>query len=95
MMIHNVFTKKQAMLTMNITELVKRVSEGTILIREVNHTHVRAIKRYIFDNCHNGQVYFPPIVAHLDEGTLEGGANGILSLSTAHTGSKPMFKQRN
>ena len=80
MMIHNVFTKKQTMITMSIRELVKRVTEGTIVLREVSQHHVRAIKRYIFDNAQKGQIYFPPIVAHLDEGNLQDGADGVLSI---------------
>lgn len=80
MNIYSVFTKKQTMTTMPILELTKRVEEGTIRLRETNQMHVRAIKRYIVENAQQGQLYFPPIVAHLDAGHLADGVNGVLSI---------------
>jgi DNA sulfur modification protein DndB len=80
MIIHQVFSKKQTMITLTIRELTKRVIDGRVLLREVSQPHVRSIKRYIFDNVQTGQVYFPSFVAHLEEGELVDGVDGVLSI---------------
>lgn len=68
------------MISMTIKELTKRIQEGLIILRETSQPHVRSIKRYIFENVQNGEVYFPPLVAHLDDGILENGITGVMTI---------------
>ncbi|BAQ10195.1 hypothetical protein OXB_1724 [Bacillus sp. OxB-1] len=70
MIIHPVFSKKQTMITYPLEELLQMLKEEQMILRETNQVQARAIRRYIFDNIMDEQVYLPPIVAYVEEGEL-------------------------
>lgn len=48
-------------------------ADDRLTLRETNKVHVRMIRRYIFDNILTKNIYLPPIVAMIEEGSLEDG----------------------
>lgn len=73
MIINEVFTKRQTMITYRLEELLQMYTEGRLVLREINIVQVRQIRKYLFDNIEAGQVYFPPIVAYIPNGSLDDG----------------------
>ncbi|WP_153720934.1 DNA sulfur modification protein DndB [Sporosarcina cascadiensis] len=73
MIIEQVFEKKQSMVIYTANELAEMLDEGRLVLREVNTGQVREIRRYILDNILEEQIYMPPIIAMLPEGSLDEG----------------------
>lgn len=73
MIINQIFTKRQSTSTYSILELSRLIKDGKITLREVNILHVRALKKYILENTNTEQIYFPPLVANVIEGSLNNG----------------------
>lgn len=73
MIVNDVFTKRQLTTTYSMQELSKFIMSGQVTLREVNKLHVRTIKKYILENILNEQIYFPPIVANVNEGGFNNG----------------------
>ncbi|TAA72847.1 DNA sulfur modification protein DndB [Planococcus salinarum] len=73
MISNEIFTKKQTIINYPIKELVTMLAEGRLKVREKNQLQIRKIRNYIFDNVLTDQIYFPPLVAYLEEGKLEDG----------------------
>lgn len=71
LLIHQLFEKKQAVVTYTITELVDLMDAGHIQPRDVMQRNVKLIKEYILSNIESGHVYLPPIVAGVKDETLE------------------------
>ena len=80
MIINDVFTKRQTIIPYKLEEIIQMLSEGRLTIRETNTTQVRMIRKYIFDNIETDQIYLPPIVARLVEGSLDDGKPTKLSI---------------
>ena len=68
MIVREVFTKRQAMVSYTIGELVEMFNNEQITLREINKLQVRMIRRYILSNALKEQVYLPPIVARVEDG---------------------------
>lgn len=73
MITHDVFSKKQAIVNYKVKELLQMKADDCLKLRETNKVHVRMIRRYIFDNILTKNIYLPPIVAMIEEGSLEDG----------------------
>lgn len=80
MIINQVFTKRQTMITYRLDELLHMLKEGRLVLREVNQAQVRRIRKYLFDNIETNQAYLPPIVAHIGESSLDEGKPSHLSI---------------
>jgi DNA sulfur modification protein DndB len=80
MIVNEVFSKRQSITTYKLRELIEMFMNGRLQLRDVNQLHVRAIKKYIFENAGAEQIYFPPIVANLEEGSLEDGKPSKLTV---------------
>ncbi|MFB6468525.1 DNA sulfur modification protein DndB [Cytobacillus sp. Hz8] len=65
MIINEVFSKRQSIVTYTLNELSALINNGQVKLRQVNKLHVRAIKRYILENVLTEQIYFPPLVANV------------------------------
>lgn len=63
------FTKRQAIISYTIKELVEMYAHQQIVLREVNKLQVRMIRGYILNNALEEQIYLPPIVARIAEGS--------------------------
>lgn len=70
MIVHDIFTKKQTIVTYSIDELKQMFEEGSLKLKEVQQPQVREIKKYITENVTEGQIYFPPFVANTEVGAL-------------------------
>lgn len=70
MNVREVFTKRQAIVSYTIGELVQMFHNEQITLREINRLQVRMIRRYILSNALTEQVYLPPIVARVEDGKL-------------------------
>ncbi|MBU8878066.1 hypothetical protein BGM26_03550 [Bacillus sp. FJAT-29790] len=73
MIINNVFTKRQSFITYTCKELLAMLVDGRLQLRETNQLHVRGIKKYLFENASTEEIYFPPIVAAVENGKLDNG----------------------
>lgn len=73
MIIHDVFEKRQAVINYPIDELLQMLSEGRLVLRRQNKEQIRMIRNYIFDNILTEQIYLPPLVAYMEEGSLDDG----------------------
>lgn len=73
MIINNVFAKRQTIISYSLRELQDMYLEGRITIRDVSQYRVRAIKKYIIDNVNKENIYFPPLIACVNEGGLDKG----------------------
>ena len=80
MIINDVFTIRQTIITYTLEELLHMLLENRLVLRETNTSQVRKIRKYLFDNNEKDQVYLPPIVARLEEGSLEDGKPTKLSM---------------
>lgn len=70
MFIHSIFEKKQTFVSYSIEEIMEMVEHNTIELRETNASHVRKIRKYVVDNFMSNAIYFPPVVATIDEGEI-------------------------
>jgi len=57
---------RQEVIAIPIPTLVQMVEEGKMELRDVNQAQVRSIKKYIEEAFRKKQVYFPPLVAHVN-----------------------------
>lgn len=73
MIIDQVFEKRQTIITYKAKELTGMVADHRLTLREVNKGQVLLIRRYILDNIISGQIYLPPLVARLKQGSLDDG----------------------
>lgn len=80
MIINDIFTKRQTIISYTVKELQQMYTEEKLKIRDVNQTQVRAIKKYIFDNIQQEQIYFPPLVATTKDALLKDGRPIELSI---------------
>lgn len=80
MIVNDVFTKRQTMITYRLEELLHMLKEERLVLREVNVVQARKIRKYLFDNIEKNQVYLPPIVAHVGEASFEEGKPTHLSI---------------
>lgn len=80
MIINDVFTIRQTIITYTLKELLHMLLENRLVLRETNTSQVRKIRKYLFDNNETDQIYLPPIVARLEEGSLEDGKPTKLSV---------------
>lgn len=80
MIIEQVFEKKQMMVTYMADELAAMLEDGRLVLREVNKGQVLQIRRYILDNILEEQIYMPPIIAMLPEGSLDEGKPAKLTI---------------
>lgn len=80
MIINDVFTIRQTIITYTLEELLHMLLENRLVLRETNTSQVRKIRKYLFDNNETDQIYLPPIVARLEEGSLEDGKPIKLSI---------------
>lgn len=80
MIISEVFSKRQTIITYRLEEILQMLSEGRLVLRETNTTQVRMIRKYLFENIETDQIYLPPIVAKLEEGSLDEGRPTKLSI---------------
>lgn len=71
MLVNRVFSKQQAIVTYSITELLDMMKLGDLNVRTINQAQVRALKKYVFENMPTNEIYFPPIVAYIEQGTLK------------------------
>ncbi|QQZ07685.1 DNA sulfur modification protein DndB [Heyndrickxia vini] len=70
MIINEIFTKRQTIISYSLKEIKCMFAEDRLVFKEVRQSQVRSIKKYIFENAHKQQVYFPPIVASVDKAQL-------------------------
>jgi len=70
MIVHDIFTKRQTIVTYTINELKQMYDDGTLKLKEVQQHQVREIKKYITENAAGGQIFFPPLVANAEVGAL-------------------------
>ncbi|KYC89948.1 hypothetical protein MXL46_10125 [Heyndrickxia sporothermodurans] len=70
MIVHDIFTKKQTIVTYSINELKQMYDDGTLKLKEVQQHQVREIKKYITENATGGHIFFPPLVANTEVGAL-------------------------
>lgn len=80
MIVNDIFTKKQAVINYPVKELVAMLADGRLKVREKNKLQVRKIRSYIVDNVLTDQVYLPPVVAYIEEGTLSEGRPNRLTI---------------
>ncbi|MEK4406224.1 DNA sulfur modification protein DndB [Sporosarcina sp. FSL K6-6792] len=80
MIISDVFTKRQSIVVYTLPELLNMLEDNRLTVRKTNNLQVRKIRRYIFDNVHTKQIYLPPIVAWLEEGSLDEGKPDKISV---------------
>lgn len=80
MMTDGMFSKKQGLYLASLSSLIQRVQERTIILREVNPCHVRNFKQYILSYDEKQPLYIPPLIGHLDEGSLKDGFEGRISM---------------
>ena len=80
MIINDVFNKRQTIVNYTLKELLEMLGNDRLTLRETNKIQVRMIRRYIFDNVLSEQIYLPPIVARLEEGSLDDGKPVRLSI---------------
>ncbi len=73
MLTATVFDKTQGIAVYRLDELIEKLEEGRIETRHESKHQIKMIRRYMLDNLASGQVYFPPIVAHVDAGCLAEG----------------------
>lgn len=67
---HQAMALRQNHFYISINELVNRVLRGKIRLRETSQPHVVSIKNYILNNLENNEVHIPPLVGHLEYGSL-------------------------
>ena len=70
MITDTVFSKIQGVAAYPIDELAGLVNRGKVTLREVNKLHVRSLKKYILENVESEHIYFPPLIANVEEGSL-------------------------
>lgn len=70
MLINDVFTKRQTIINYPIKVMLQMLTDKELTLKEINKVQVRMIRRYILDNLLTEQIYLPPIVARLKEGSL-------------------------
>lgn len=80
MIINDIFSKKQTIINYPVRELVTMLAEGRLRIRDKDVLQIRKIRAYIFDNVLTDQIYLPPLVAYLEEGTLADGKPAKLTI---------------
>ncbi|UOE53553.1 DNA sulfur modification protein DndB [Cytobacillus oceanisediminis] len=80
MIVHDIFSKRQSFITLSVSELVRMHKDGRLILRDTNQLQVRRIKKYIFSNAAGGEIYLPPLVAAVKEGTLGGEIPDSLSI---------------
>lgn len=73
MFINEVFSKKQTIVTYTVQELTDMLERGQLVLREANKLHVRKLRKYVVSNILSRQIFLPPIVAMVLEGSLEDG----------------------
>lgn len=71
---------KQDMVYIPLNELITRVLRGRIRLREINQPHVKVIKTYILSNLENKKVFLPPLVGHLEHGSIAQCLDGEISI---------------
>ncbi|MCZ2258621.1 hypothetical protein [Sporosarcina sp. G11-34] len=69
MLINDVFTKRQTIINYPIKVILQMLTDKELTLKEINKMQVRMIRRYILDNLLTEQIYLPPIVARLEEGS--------------------------
>ncbi|MFJ7744730.1 DNA sulfur modification protein DndB [Peribacillus sp. NPDC097295] len=62
--------KRRTMTSLSINELINMFHNQQISIREINQVRVRSIKNYILENALTENIYLPPLVGSLKEGSL-------------------------
>lgn len=78
MLVNEIFTKKQTIINYTVKELVAMLADGRLVVRDRNKLQIRKIRSYIIDNVLTEQVYLPPLVAYIEEGSLsEGKPKGL------------------
>lgn len=80
MIINEVFTKQQTIINYPVKELVAMLGEGRVKVRNKNQFQIRKIRNYIFENVLMDQIYLPPLVASLEEGSLANGTPSRLMI---------------
>lgn len=70
---NEVFSRRQSFITYSLNELLALFKNGQIKVRDANKLQIRALKKYIFENALNEQIYFPPIVANVAKDGLNNG----------------------
>lgn len=63
--------KRRVISAFSINDLVNMAHRKQIFTREINQMRVRSIKNYILENALTENIYLPPLVASLKEGSLE------------------------
>ncbi|WJY26382.1 DNA sulfur modification protein DndB [Sporosarcina trichiuri] len=78
MLTAEIFDKRQSVTVYRLEELIDRLEDGRITVREPAKQQVTLIRRYMLDNLAGGHVYFPPIVGHIPwEDGREGRPDGF------------------
>lgn len=67
MFIHSIFNKKQTFVFYSLEELLHMIQLNHLKIRDTNASHVNKIRKYVVDNFMTESIYFPPIVACVEE----------------------------
>ncbi|MGM0901807.1 MAG: hypothetical protein ACQEXB_12025 [Bacillota bacterium] len=67
---HQALALRQDIFYILMNELITRVVGGKIRLREISQPHVVSIKNYILTNLENKNVHIPPLVGHLEHGSL-------------------------
>ncbi|EGQ26808.1 hypothetical protein HMPREF9372_1199 [Sporosarcina newyorkensis 2681] len=80
MIINEVFSTRQSMFVYSVSELAEMLEDHRLHLREVNTGQVRMIRRYILENAEEGQIYLPPIVAMIQQGSLDDGKPKSLAI---------------
>jgi len=73
LIVSDIFTKRQTIITYSIKELTQMLAHNRLTIKETNKLQVRLLKKYMINNILTRQVYIPPLVAQLKEGSLADG----------------------
>lgn len=80
MIISDIFEKRQTIVIYTLQELLTMLEENRLTLRKTNQVQVRMIRKYIVDNILTKQIYLPPIVARLEEGSLDAGKPNRLTV---------------
>lgn len=92
MIVNQIFTKRQTILSYSLKELNQMYAQEQIKIRAVSQHRVRAIKKYILENAEDDNIYFPPVIACVKEGELNGGKPNNFVIIDGSTRMRAFFQ---